>query len=148
MWRKNIVAAWSFASRYEKSSWDGPSACPALFPSGLTPSVQTVSSDVAEALTAISILACSASLLPDLLVPTIVKQPAMVTLVATAFPWEVTDKAALFIQRRRWTLSRRRAAQLNLLREKFMSGKKFRLNRNRPGCLCGGRSRRCRNEIR
>ncbi|HFY9592095.1 TPA: BMC domain-containing protein, partial [Escherichia coli] len=31
------------------------------------------------------------------------------------------------IIRRRWTLSRRRAAQLNLLQEKFMSGKSLGL---------------------
>lgn len=61
----------------------------------------------------------------DLLVPAIVKQPAMVTLVATAFRGSYGQSGAII--RRRWTLSRRRAAQLNLLQEKFMSGKSLGL---------------------
>ena len=82
----------------------------------------------------------------DLLVPRYRKTACYGHFGRDSFPWEVTDKAAL-LYRRRWTLSRRRAAQLNLLQEKFMSGKSLGLIET-VGMSGGGRSRRCRNEIR
>ncbi|STP53444.1 S-adenosylmethionine synthetase [Escherichia coli] len=62
----------------------------------------------------------------DLLVPRYRKTACYGHFGRDSFPWEVTDQSGAII-RRRWTLSRRRAAQLNLLQEKFMSGKSLGL---------------------
>lgn len=81
----------------------------------------------------------------DLLVPAIVKQPAMVTLVATAFRGKLRTKRRYYTK----TLDVKPTTRSTV---EFITGEiyvweKFRLNRNRRD-VCGGRSRRCRNEIR
>jgi len=88
--------------RAAKSSWDGPSASPARFPSGSTPSAPKPCHlrRCSTALTATLISACSAS--STCLIcwsPAIVKRPAMATLVATAFRGKPRIKRLYYAKR-------------------------------------------------